>query len=137
MTEPIFVCELPVRVGDLAGGVHVGNQTLLAYINEAQMQCFVALGFPSLTVDGCMPIMRHLDMDFRAEARYGETLHVHLRVTDIGERDYRLQAELVSQPAGRIVAAANLRMKFIDLQSGRSVAVPAAFAAACRNWQGA
>lgn len=131
MTEPIFVCELPVRVGDLAGGVHVGNHALLAYINEAQMQCFVALGFPSLTVDGCMPIMRQLAIDFRAEARYGETLRIRLFVTDMGERDYRLQAELASQPTGKIVATANLRMKFIDMQTGRSAAVPAAFAEAC------
>ncbi len=122
-----FHAEVPVRIYDLIGGLHVGNSTLVSYLNEVQMQFFTALGFPGLMVDGLMPMNRQLEIGFLAECRYGDVLDVGVKIESHDERGYVLIYRLVNTRTGKAVCEARMHMIFFDVQAGGRASVPQAF----------
>ena len=84
-----FSTAFEVRTFDLVGGVHVGNQTLVAYLNEAQMLFLKQLGFTDLVINGLMPINRHIEVSYMAEAKYGDTLTVSVAISEFADNHYQ------------------------------------------------
>ena len=48
----IYSTRLQVRMGDRAGGVHLGNHMMVSYLNEAFAAFLREKGFPLMTVEG-------------------------------------------------------------------------------------
>ena len=130
MADYPFHARLPVRIGDLIGGLHVANSTLVSYLNEVQMQFFAALGFPSLTVNGLMPMNRQMEIIFLSESRYGDVLNVGVQLESFDERTYVLAYKIDNEASGRSVSEARMHMIFFDLAQKKRSNVPAAFISA-------
>lgn len=122
-----FHAQVPVRIYDLIGGLHVGNSTLVAYLNEVQMQFFTALGFPGLMVDGLMPMNQGLEIRFLAECRYGDVLDVGVKMESHDERAYVLVYRLVNTRTDKAVCEARMQMIFFDAKAAGRASVPQAF----------
>jgi acyl-CoA thioester hydrolase len=126
-----FSTELHVYINDLAGGLHVGNHVLISYLNEMQMRFITALGFPSLRVDNAITVNNELTVQYRREARYGDTLTAQAHIDVLEDRGYTIVCCILNQH-GKTVLTARLGMVFVDRDTGRRVDVPAAFVHA---WQ--
>lgn len=122
-----FTTSIDVRVYDLVGGVHVGNQTLIAYINEAQMQLFKQLGFADLIVNGLMPINRHIEVSYMAEAKYGDSLTVSVAINEFAENHYQSVFKVEKNHSEKNVCVAAMQMMFIDIAKGGKAPVPGEF----------
>jgi len=131
-----FHASVPVRIYDLIGGLHVGNSTLVSYLNEVQMQFFAALGFPELMVDGLIPMNRGLEMAFLAECRYGDVLDVGVAMESHDERSYTLIYRLENTRTHKAACEARMHMIFFDVKAGKRGNVPNAFLAAYQTLAG-
>lgn len=131
-----FTTTLTIYVNDLVGGLHVGNHTLISYLNETQMRFITALGFPTLTVGSAVTFNTELAVNYLREARYGDTLTVACHIDPLDERDYRIVYQMSNQH-GKTVLIAQMGMVFVDQTTGRRCEVPAAFREAWLKFSGA
>lgn len=121
-----FSTTLAVYINDLAGGLHVGNHTLVGYLNEVQMRFITALGFPTLLVDNAITYNNEIAVQYRREVRYGDTLAVQAHIDPLEDHQYRILFHMQNQH-GKTVLVAQAGMVFVDQGTGRRCAVPAAF----------
>lgn len=129
-----FSTTLAVYINDLAGGLHVGNHTLIGYLNEVQMRFITALGFPSLLVDNAITYNNEIAVQYRREVRYGDTLTVHAHIDPLEAAYYRILFHMQNQD-GKTVLLAQAGMVFVDQATGRRCDVPAAFRDAWMKFQ--
>ncbi len=125
-----------IRMSDLAGGMHVSNHTLLAFITEAQLQLMVELGFPDVVIDGpdgrVMPINSGVEITYLSETSYGDKIDIGITIESFHEQHYQLIFHATNLGSGRSVLQARMTMCFIDLEKHRRTEVPQAFVDA---WQ--
>lgn len=131
-----FTTELTIKVNDLVGNLHVGNHTLISYLNEVQMRFITELGFPTLTVDGAITFNNDLAVQYLREARYRDVLTVHAHIDPLEDRQYRIVFHMQNQH-GKSVLKAQMGMVFVDQSTGRRCDVPAAFRQSWLQFSGA
>ena len=88
--SPLASFQIPVRVGDINYGGHVGNDALLSIIHEARMQFLSSRGFTELEVGGHGLIMADVMIAYKGESFYGEALKVELFVDEYSNRTFDL-----------------------------------------------
>src|SRR5687768_4878369 len=86
--------EIPVRISDINYGNHVGNDSFVAIIHEARMKWLSSYGFTELKIGDTGLIMSSLQLDFKSEVSYGETINVELAVADISQIRFELLYKL-------------------------------------------
>ena len=128
-----FTTRLDIYVNDLVGGLHVGNHTLISYLNEVQMRFITALGFPSLIVDGSFTVNNEMAVQYVREARYGDVLHVQAHIDPLEDRQYRILYHMQNQH-GKTVLKAQMGMVFVEQATGRRCDVPATFRSAWEKY---
>ncbi len=126
-----FSTTLQIYVNDLVGGLHVGNHTLISYLNEVQMRFITALGFPTLIVDNSITFNNEIAVQYHKEARYGDTLSVQAHIDPLEARQYRILYHMQNQH-GKTLLKAQMGMVFVDQSTGRRSDVPESF---CTAWQ--
>lgn len=100
---------VPWRDVDAAG--HVNNAVYLSYLETARIQAwFRAKGIDPATVREPLGeldlIFAHVSVDYRSQARFGETLVVAVRPGRVGETSFQLLYEVRCKEDGRLVAEA-------------------------------
>lgn len=88
--KSLFATTIPVRVGDLNYGNHVGNDAILSIIHEARMQMLADHGYDEMNAGGCSLIMADVMIAYKAEAFYGDVLAVHIYADEITDRSFDL-----------------------------------------------
>ena len=121
-----FSTNIHIYINDLVGGLHVGNHTLVSYLNEAQMRFLTALGFPTLIVDNAITFNNEIAVQYQREARYGDVLTVQAHIDPLEDRQYRIAYRIQNQH-GKTVLTAQMGMVFVDQATGRRCDVPGAF----------
>jgi acyl-CoA thioester hydrolase len=130
-----FSTNIHIYINDLVGGLHVGNHTLVSYLNEAQMRFLTALGFPTLIVDNAITFNNEIAVQYQREARYGDVLTVRAHIDPLEDRQYRIAYRIQNQH-GKTVLTAQMGMVFVDQATGRRCDVPGAFRDAWSQFTG-
>ena len=65
--------------------------------------------------------MARAEIDFRAQARYGDELEVRLDLAAVGRSSFTYDYEIVALPGGHIVATARTVQVWYDYDQSRSV----------------
>src|SRR5690349_6808145 len=94
--SPIAQLAIPVRIGDINYGGHVGNDAILSIIHEARMQWLAAAGYTELIIDGHGLIMADVMIAYRGESFYGDRMEVALYVADLTPRSFDLLYRVVA-----------------------------------------
>lgn len=126
--QSLFRTELPIRVGDLNYGGHLGNDAVLALAHEARLRFLVANGFASeLDVGGVGLLMSDAAVQYRAEGRYGMVLEVELAVGEVRSRRlellYRMRDAATKQEIARVATG----LVWFDYAARKVVSMPEAF----------
>ncbi len=79
----LFTTTIPVRIGDINYGNHVGNDAVLSIIHEARMQLLRSHGYDEMNAGGNGLIMADVMIAYRGEAFYGDELTVKLFAEEI------------------------------------------------------
>ena len=88
--NPLFVAAIPVRIGDINYGGHVGNDAVLSIIHEARVHMLRSKGYTELNAAGNSMIMADVMIAYRGEAFYGDVLTVSIYAEEITERTFDL-----------------------------------------------
>jgi len=88
--NPLFTATIPVRIGDINYGGHVGNDAILSIIHEARVLMLCNKGYTELNAGGNSMIMADVMIAYRGEAFYGDVLTVSIYAEEITERTFDL-----------------------------------------------
>ena len=81
----VYEVELPIMLAHINRGDHLGNEHLIAFLNEARVQYMAACGVPEYTDAGATMINADLAVVYKSEARYGERLRIEMTATDFNK----------------------------------------------------
>jgi len=120
----LLAVELPVRVGDLNYGAHLGNDALLGLLHEARVQLLTHLGTAELdAATGQGLIMADVAVEYRAEAFHGDVLRIRVGAADWHKYGFDLGYEVTNQH-GREVARAKTGMLCFDYRARKLRPLP-------------
>jgi acyl-CoA thioester hydrolase len=123
----VFTTEIPLRIGDMNYGGHLGNDAVLSLLHEARVQFLRANEFSELDVDGAGIIMADSVIVYRSEAFYGGTMIVDVAVDDFARVGCDILYRISDKDSGREVVRAKTEIVFFDYETRKAMAVPQAF----------
>lgn len=126
-----FATELPVRIGDVNYGGHLGNDAVLSLVHEARVRFFARHGWTELDVGGPGIIMVDAAIVYAAEGVWGMNLRAEIAVAELRTRRCDLVYRLTDAATGKEIARAQTGIVFFDYSARRIVHVPEAFRRAC------
>ncbi len=125
-TEP-FITRIPVRIGDMNYGGHLGNDRYLSVIHEARVQWLNHFGYTELDIEGVGLVMNEAALQYKAEVFYPDTLICHIYCDEIGRAGFRLAYTLISEASGTIAVLAQTGQVFYDYKNKKIARTPALF----------
>jgi acyl-CoA thioesterase FadM len=95
-TQAIIKVTIPVRIGDLNYGNHVGNDAILSIVHEARMQLLSSAGFTEMNVGGHGMIMADTMIAYKGEGFYGDLFEVEIFAKNITPFSFDLLYRIVT-----------------------------------------
>ena len=108
-----FVCDIPLRWGDMDAMAHLNNTLYFRLMEEARIQWFHKIGFSTLPT-GHAPILAHVSCDFLRAMTYPGTARVTQTVTKVGRSsvEMTLVIERTDEPGTRYAAGRSVIVWF-------------------------
>ncbi len=126
--EWLFATELPIRITDLNYGRHVGNDMMLALLQEARVRWLRALGYESeLLAEPVGLILVDLAVRFKAELSYGDTARIRLAVSEWTRRGFELVYAVAKAADESEAARATTGFVFFDYAARKLADAPPEF----------
>lgn len=124
--KPLFLAIIPVRIGDVNYGGHVGNDAILSVIHEARMQMLAGFGVTELKVFGVGLIMADVAIAYKGESFYGDVLEVAIYPTEFSSSSFDLLYHITTQRNGARtdIAHGKTGMVCFDYTSRTITAIP-------------
>jgi len=125
---PLLTHRIAVRFRDCDALGHVNNAVYLTYLEQARFVLWRAqIDMVDRVATGPRGegiILARAEVDFRAQARYGDELDVRIALAGFGTSSFRYEYEIVSVPAGRLIASAKTVQVWFDYDRERAVPLP-------------
>ena len=96
----LLTAIIPVRIGDINYGGHVGNDAILSIIHEARMLFLAKFGYDELHAGGNALIMADVMIAYKGEAFYGDNLSVTVFADEITDRSFDLLYKITTERRG-------------------------------------
>ena len=126
-TEFSFTTEMPVAIGDVNYGQHMGNDAFLRFAQEARLRFLAQYGWSEKQIEGPIGlIMTNAVISYRAQAFHGDTLTIEIAVTEITRTGYQLTYRFTNQTGADIVHLTT-GLAFFDYSAGRIAKTPDLF----------
>ena len=107
---------------------HLGNDSLLAVMQEARVQMLALHGWGELDIEGKGTIMADCVVLFKSEGFYGDVIVADIAVTELESRSFTLLYRLTNKKTGKEVARARTGMIFFDYENRKPITMPKEFA---------
>lgn len=125
--EIIFTAILEVRVSDINYGGHLGNDRLVAILQEARVKWLRSLGYSSeLNIEKLGLIQADLCVQYKLESHLGDVLQVHLAITNISKVGFELNYQVLKDDS-IVVAIASSTLVFYDYSRSKVASIPPNF----------
>jgi acyl-CoA thioester hydrolase len=122
-----FRTDIPVRIGDINYGGHLGNDAVLSIVHEARVRFLWEYGYKELDIEGAAIMMTDAVIVYRSEGFYGDILTVEVAVTDLQSAACDMVFRLTNAGTAKEVARAKTGIVFVDRTARRIIAVPDRF----------
>ncbi len=122
--DPLFTTTIPIRIGDINYGNHVGNDAVLSIIHEARMLMLRSKGYTEMNAGGNSLIMADVMIAYKGEGFYGDIFTIKVYAEEITERTFDLLYHIstVGNGASTDIAQAKTGMVCFDYEN-RKVAL--------------
>ncbi len=118
-----FGHRIQVRFRDCDPMDHVNNAVYFTYMEQARFEYARSLlGSPAAEAFGI--ILAHAACDFRAPAKYGDSLDVRVRLVEIGRASFTLEYEIVDVDTAVVVATGRSVQVSYDYGLLQSIPIP-------------
>lgn len=137
MPEFKFYHPIEVRYADLDPQGHVNNAKYLTYIEQARTQYVRRLGlWPGGSFMDFGIILADVQMTFKSPITFGQPVRVGARVTQIGNKSFRMEYCLEDAVDGKELASGSSVLVAFDYHSGKTVPVPEEWRKAITKFEG-
>ncbi|MGE4158064.1 MAG: acyl-CoA thioesterase [Planctomycetota bacterium] len=130
---PSFICELPVRFGDVDSATMMYYPKFYHYFHSAFEELFPTrmgkIYADVLYKDGVGFPAAHQECDFRNPVRYGETLHIAISCQKVGTKSVSLRYAMADKATGEVRAECLMTLVCIDFKTGKSQEIPKVYRA--------
>lgn len=123
----VFSTELSIYTSHINWGGHLDNAQLLSLVGEARSRFFLWLDYEERRVEDCSIVIGDALVQYKSEALYGETMLVHLAVTDFNRYGFDMAFQMTDKATGREVARGKQGVVFIGLADKKISPLPEAF----------
>ena len=127
----IYSTKLTVRVTDINGANHLGNDSMISMISEARARFLFDFGIRETGDAGI--IVTDLATTYRAEAHARDQLLFEVGVMDFNKYGGDIIFRITRPADGALVAMAKSGFVFFDYQAGKVMPIPQAFRDAFPN----
>jgi len=112
----LFQCEIPLRITDLNYGGHVGNDRILALLQEARVQFLNSRGYSELQLESSGLILTRAQIELRNELHYGDQLFAKVQAGNFTSKGFDLfyKLEIIEDEQPRLAALATTSMVCYD-----------------------
>ena len=128
--ESIWSMDIPIRIGDINYGGHLGNDAVLSIAHEARLRFLKQHNFTELNVGGAGIIMVDAAVQYKAEGFYGDIILVEIAVTDITGVGCDFVYRCTNKNTGTVIAIVKTGIVFYDYDKKKVVSVPERFKSA-------
>ncbi|MFV9657438.1 thioesterase family protein [Pseudomonas sp. NY15366] len=124
-----YSTQLTVRVTDINGANHLGNDSMISMISEARARFLYEFGIRETDEDGTGIIVTDLATTYRAEAHARDQLLFEVGVMDFNRYGGDITFRITRPADGTLVAMAKSGFVFFDYRQSKVVPMPDAFRA--------
>ena len=123
-----FVTSIKIRITDLNYGAHVGNDRILALLQEARQEYLMQFGYGELDFEGLGLIMADVAIEYKAEIKYGQTIAIAVQAADFDKLGFDLfyKMEIIGETENILAAKAKTGMVCYDYQTKKKTNIPEA-----------
>lgn len=123
-----FVTSIKIRITDLNYGGHVGNDRILALLQEARQEYLLQFGYGELDFEGLGLIMADVAIEYKSEIKYGHTIAVSVQAADFDKLGFDLfyKMEIIAETENILAAKAKTGMVCYDYQTKKKTNIPEA-----------
>ena len=125
--EYLFTTEIPIYIGHINYGNHLGHDAVLSLAHEARVRFLRAYGYGELDIEGYGLVLADAAVVYKSEAFYGDTLLIEVALTDFRASGCDICYRIINKASGKEVAHAKTGVVFYNYQTRRPVAMPEAF----------
>lgn len=123
----LFSTEIPLRIGDINYGGHLGNDAVLSLVHEARVRFLNQYGWTELNIEGRSIIMTDAVAVYKSEAFYGDTIVIEIVLSDITSTGCDVLYRLSNKERGKEVARVKTGIAFFDYRNRKVVEAPEKF----------
>lgn len=133
--KPLITLTIPVRIGDINYGGHLGNDAILSIIHEARVQMLASFGMTEMNVGGAGLIMADVAIAYKGEGFYGDTLEVDIYAVEFTPVSFDLLYHIsaIRNDAKIDIAHAKTGMVCFDYDIRKVTALPDALKSRLEN----
>lgn len=125
----IFSTQLTVRVTDINGGNHLGNDSMISMISEARARFLFEYGLQENGADGLGIIVTDLATTYKAEAHARDQLVFEVGVMDFNQYGGDIVFRITRPRDGKLVALAKYGFVFFNYKTSQVTPMPPEFLA--------
>lgn len=123
-----YSTPLTVRITDINGANHLGNDSMISMISEARARFLFEFGVTETEGDGIGIIVTDLATTYRAEAHARDQLLFEVGVMDFNKYGGDIIFRITRPADDTLIAMAKSGFVFFDYADKKVVAMPAGFA---------
>lgn len=124
----IFASDYRVLYSDVNSANHLGADRVLPIAMETQLRFIKHLGYDNATAfEDAGLIMAYSEVQYLAEAEYGDALNVELAVDNLLEKSFQLVYRISNLSRGCEMARVATTLLFFDYQKKCVIPVPESF----------
>lgn len=124
-----YSTQLTVRVTDINGANHLGNDSMISMISEARARFLFEYGVPEVAPDGTGIIVTDLATTYKAEAHARDQLLFEVGVMDFNPYGGDIIFRVTRPRDQTLVAMAKSGFVFFNYPAGKVVPMPPPFLA--------
>ena len=124
-----YQTQLTVRVTDINGANHLGNDSMISMISEARARFLFEFGITEAASDGVGIIVTDLATTYKAEAHARDQLLFQVGVMDLNKYGGDIIFRITRPADGRLIALAKSGFVFFDYRASQVVAMAESFSA--------
>lgn len=125
----IFSTQLTVRVTDINGANHLGNDSMISMISEARARFLYDHGVQETGADGTGIIITDLATTYRAEAHARDQLVFEVGVMDFNQYGGDIIFRITRPRDGKLVAMTKYGFVFFNYKTSQVTPMPPEFLA--------
>lgn len=123
----IYETQMPVRITDINGANHLGNDALISMLSEARAQFMVKYGVEETGNKDVGIIVTDLATMYQSESFFPEMLRFEVGLMDFNKYGGDFVFRVTKAESGQPVALAKYGFVFFDYQQREVVPIPEQF----------